>query len=364
MILALTAAIAASVDWVALPAAAYDSDLGFTGGAVGRVQWVGDRRPYDAMLGAQVLFSTVGMQSHYLRLDVPGLSGGVRLRVSAEFHKEIAAPYYGLGNDGPGPLAAGLPPGHAFDYRRTYPQASVSVGAPLGGSDLRLTALLRYLHLTIDPYAGSLLAVERPPGSAGGDELSCGLGLLLDRRDDQAAPSHGYLLEYALRGAAAPLASQQSYAGATVRALGFIPLAPRIVLAGRVEGDLLTRGAPLFELSRFGGVDPIEGVGGGDSVRGVPRARYIGRGKLLASAELRIRAFDAKVLQRRVSAGVVGFVDTGRVWQGHGDGAFFDFHTGGGAGLRINHREMVLRMDFATSADRPFSAYFVLGSSF
>lgn len=76
-------------------------------------------------------------------------------------------------------------------------------------------------------------------------------------------------------------------------------------------------------------------------------------------------ARKSTVLERAVSFAVVAFSDTGRVWQlrGH-DGGFFDFHPGAGGGLRIDHKETVLRFDLATSADRPLSLYFTLGNSF
>ena len=90
---ALAAAVAASVDWLALPIATYNSDDGFAGGVVVQAQWLGRVPPYKAALGAQVLFSTAGVQSHYLRLDVPRLFGTpLRLWLGAEFHKELNAP--------------------------------------------------------------------------------------------------------------------------------------------------------------------------------------------------------------------------------------------------------------------------------
>ena len=125
------------------------------------------------------------------------------------------------------------------------------------------------------------------------------------------------------------------------------------------------RGAPLFELSYFGGVDPIEGVGGERSVRGIPKARYIGRGKALASTELRVHMLDSIILDRPVAFALVAFLDTGRVWQLRGnDGPFFDFHSGAGGGLRLDHGATVVRLDVGTSKERAFNLYFALGSSF
>ena len=365
---ALAAAVAAPVDWLALPIASYNSDDGLAGGIVVQAQWLGRVAPYKAALGAQVLFSTAGVQSHYLRFDVPRLFGTpLRLWLGAEFHKELNAPYYGLGNRTSSDIAdhPGLFGDRAFSYLRRYPQANIAFTLPFSASGVRLSAFARYLRLHIEPYDGSLLALERPPGTEGGEELSFGFGILVDRRHGEAMPNGGYLLEAALRGSQRGMASDHAYLGATVRGMGFVPLGSRIVLAARLEGDALTPGTPLFELSRFGGVDPVEGVGGERSVRGIPKARFIGRVKALGTTEARIRVADARVLDRRVSFGAVAFVDTGRVWQLKGDdGRFFDLHTGWGGGLRAYHREFVLRLDVGTSTERAANFYITFGSFF
>jgi outer membrane protein assembly factor BamA len=370
MLPALAAALAAAstVDWLALPIASYNSDDGLAGGAVVQAQWVGKVKPYRAAIGAQVLFSTAGVQSHYVRLDVPRLFGSrLRLWLGAEFHRELAAPYYGLGNDSSGALAdhPGISGEHAFNYARRFPLGFLAFSLPFGTSGARISTFARYLRMTIDPYPGSLLAAERPAGTGGGDELSYGFGVLLDRRDHETVATRGYLLEAATRGSIAGVASNNSYLGATTRALGFVPVGSRIVLAARLEGDILTAGTPLFELSRFGGVDPVEGVGGERSVRGLPKARYIGRAKMLASAELRVRMLDARLLERVISFGLAGFLDTGRVWQLQGnDGDFFDLHSGSGGGLRIYHGEFLLRFDVGTSSERAVNVYITFGNCF
>jgi len=367
--IALAAAVAAPVvDWLALPVVSYNSDDGLAGGIVVQAQWLGRAPPYRAALGAQILFTTAGVQSHYLRLDVPRLFGSpLRMWLGFEFHREINAPYYGLGNNSSSSLTdhPELSGEHPFTYFRRYPQASITFTLPFSDSGVRLAAFARYLQLHIEQYDGSLLAAEMPPGSLGGEELQFGFGVLFDRRKGEAVPTGGYLLEAALRGSQKGMASEQTYLGASARGMGFVPLGSRIVLAGRLEGDALTPGAPFFELSRFGGVDPLEGVGGERSVRGIPKARFIGRVKALATAEMRVRVADARLLDRRVSFGLVAFLDGGRVWQFQGDdGRFFNFHKGGGGGLRVYHREFVLRLDVGTSSERAANVYLTFGNFF
>src|SRR5256885_13545948 len=96
MLTALAAALAAAstVDWLALPIASYNSDDGLAGGAVVQAQWVGKVQPYRVAIGAQVLFSTSGVQSHYLRLDVPRLFGSRgRFWPGAAVPPQLSAPY-------------------------------------------------------------------------------------------------------------------------------------------------------------------------------------------------------------------------------------------------------------------------------
>jgi hypothetical protein len=366
---ALVAAVAAPVvDWLVLPVVSYNSDDGLAGGVVAQAQWLGRLPPYKAALAAQVLFTTAGVQSHYLRLDVPHLFGTpIRMWLDAEYHREINSPYYGLGNNSSSNLADHplLFGEHPFSYFRRYPQGSITLTLPFSDTGVRLSTFARYLRLHVEQYDGSLLALEQPPGSDGGEELQFGFGVLMDRRKGEAMPTGGYLLEAALRGSQRGMASQFTYLGATARAMGFLPIGSRIVFATRVEGDALTPGAPLFELSRFGGVDPIEGVGGERTVRGIPRARYIGRVKMIATEEMRVRVADVRLLDRRVSIGMVAFLDTGRVWQLQGDdGRFFDFHSGAGGGLRLYHREFVIRTDVGTSSERAVNFYLTFGNFF
>ena len=100
-------------------------------------------------------------------------------------------------------------------------------------------------------------------------------------------------------------------------------------------------------------------------MRGLPKARYIGRAKALAAAELRVRMLEARLLERIVSFGLAGFIDTGRVWQLQGnDGDFFDLHSGTGGGLRIYHGEFLLRFDVGTSAERAVNIYITFGNCF
>ncbi|HSP77469.1 MAG TPA: hypothetical protein VLQ93_02995, partial [Myxococcaceae bacterium] len=74
------------VDAIALPLVSFNSDLGFTYGAAGGAYiYAPGHRPYQHGIGVQVLFTSRGQQSHYLRYDGPQLIGPLRLEARLEY---------------------------------------------------------------------------------------------------------------------------------------------------------------------------------------------------------------------------------------------------------------------------------------
>jgi outer membrane protein assembly factor BamA len=355
------------IDWFALPLLTYNSDTGLAYGAATQVQGAGGADPYRFQIAAQVLRSTGGLSAHYLRYDVPRLLGTqIRLWTRVEYHREVFAPYYGAGNQSSSRLAdhPGLSGDHPFTYDRTLPTGRVGFGFPLNDC-IHLVTFLGYTHVGVKAYPGSLLAQLKPSGFEGGDDLQASVGAYYDGRDLEAVPTRGSLVEIGARGASKYALSDSTYAGVTARYLHFSSPHPRTVLAVRFEGDLLSHDAPFWALQSFGATDTIEGVGGQYSARGIPQNRYIGRAKVVSSVELRWRLFEKPLFGENANFGLVGFLDAGRVWELEGDdGPFWKIHPGYGGGVRLWRRSLVLRMDVASSPDRPLSLYFVFGHFF
>src|SRR5688572_12302490 len=64
------------IDAIALPLLSFNSDHGFGYGGVGGMYlYAPGKTPYAHALGAQVFFSSRGVQNHYLRYDGPQLIG-------------------------------------------------------------------------------------------------------------------------------------------------------------------------------------------------------------------------------------------------------------------------------------------------
>jgi hemolysin activation/secretion protein len=115
---------------------------------------------------------------------------------------------------------------------------------------------------------------------------------------------------------------------------------------------VLSGQVPFFEWVNTGGVSTSEGIGGMSSVRGIERNRFAGNIKAFTNTELRFRAFDFDLFGAPVIAGAVGFVDLGRVCHpGVENGAWWQWHPGAGAGLRLARRAAVVRFDWAMSTE-------------
>src|SRR5262249_8722280 len=217
---------------------------------------------------------------------------------------------------------------------------------------------------------GSNLDMERPTGVTGGRNGAGFAGILFDTRDDEQNTHSGFLVQVAARVARPWTASQFSYQGVTFGTRIFFSLwTPRLVLALHGEADPLWGDVPFWEWNQIGGISSVEGLGGLDTVRGVPRNRYGGNTKVLGNVELRWATVEIPWGPAPLQIGLSGFLDTGRVWQpGQPNGRFFDaseWHSGAGGGLRLMRRAAVVRADFGVgwALKRP-SIYVAFGELF
>lgn len=357
------------IDWLILPLITYNSDSKLGYGAAALVQWTGGVEPYRYQLAVQVLFTTGGVQSHWIHFDSPKFLGSpFRVFARAEYHHELFTPFYGFGNQSSDELEdhPGVGGEHPFQYKRTLPLGRLGFSVPIG-QDLSVFAFGTYTSITNSTYEGSLLEQMHPFGIAGGRELELSGGLFYDTRDNEAVPSTGWFLSISARGVSRSLGSSYTFAGANIQMLRFVSLLPRLVLAMRLEFDGLTDGAPYFELPNFGGMEAFDGVGGLWSARGIPQDRYVGRFKALGTLELRAELARFPFRGDPISFGTGAYLDLGRAYEpGTPDslGPLLGIHPGYGAGLRLWRRAFVIRTDFASSPDRPFSVYLMFGEFF
>ena len=324
-----------------------------------------DYRPYQHGLTAQFFATTTGFQGHYITWDAPHLLGPVRVEARVEFHKDPYAPYYGPGNHTyPGQFLNGAD--KFFGYKSTWTSDWVRFRIkPLGdNAPLTVYAGYQYRYFWISPYPGSTLDLERPNGVNGGRNGAALAGLLFDTRDDEQNTHSGVLVQVAGRMARHWTGSLDSYQGVTAGTRLFFSLwTPRLVLALHGEADHLWGDVPFWEWNQIGGISMVEGLGGLDTIRGVPRNRYGGNTKVLGNVELRWAMVEIPWGPAPLQIGLSGFLDTGRVWHpGQPNGQFFDaaeWHNGAGGGLRLMRRAAVIRADFGFDLDTKRTGIYV-----
>jgi hypothetical protein len=333
---------------------AFNSDFGVGYGVVGGMYLYGEgHEPYKHGFGAQVLFTTRGIQNHYLRYDGPNLIGSLRVEVRFEYKREFRSPFYGAGNLS-SPEFTGDVKDIRYNYDKGAPCAWLRVrGRPLGEKPpFNAYAAYSWRYTRVAPYEASMLEQVRPLGIEGGPTGQILLGALWDTRDTETDPTRGGVEELAIRLSGRPTGSRYQYAGVTLNERRYFRLGSRFVLAQRLSVDMLFGEVPFFEWSSTGGVNFTEGVGGMFSVRGVERNRFSGNLKVLANSELRFQALEFRLLGQTMRVGATAFVDVGRVWHpGVQDGPWHEWHPGAGAGLRVARRAAVIRLDYALSTE-------------
>jgi hypothetical protein len=342
------------IDAMAVPLVSFNSDFGVGYGAVGGMFVYGKgHTPYQHGFGAQVFFTTRGIQNHYLRYDGPQLLGPLRVEARFEYKREFRSPFYGAGNLS-SPDFRGDVDNPRFNYDKGAPAAWLRVRGPLLGEDHPLQVYGGYLwrYTRVSPYEASMLAQMHPLGIEGGPTGQVQVGALWDTRDYETDPTTGGVEELSIRMSGPATGSRYQYLGVTLSERRYFRLSPRFVFAQRLAVDALFGEVPFFEWGNTGGILFTEGVGGMSSVRGIERNRFAGNLKVFSNSELRFHAFDMKILGQTMKLGAVAFVDVGRVWHpGVQDGAWHKWHPGAGVGLRLARRAAVLRLDYATSTE-------------
>jgi outer membrane protein assembly factor BamA len=273
-----------------------------------------------------------------------------KLRLEAVLVPQVSklAPYYGPGNQSIRPLDSSTA-GLSYFARSTVGRRLV---LQLGLASTKWQPYFGYGHFTTEIRAFGTSWQSAPRGLEGGATGYALFGLIHDTRENEISPRRGASEELSLRLAGALTGSRYSFGQLTFLLRRFIPLGPRLVLAGRLAGDLLFGDVPFFELASFGGINPFEALGGANSLRGLPSGRYSGTAKVLANLELRAVLAQPTLLRHHVDLGTIAFVDAGRTWSPRApNGPWHLFHGSVGAGLRVASGPLVLRLDLGVSPE-------------
>ena len=339
-----------------LPALNYDLDEGFGYGVLFELYNYGDGgySPYRFTLQPTVFLTTEGRREFTLFFDAPHLlPEGWRIDGTLGSERQLAVPYYGLGNNSA--YDAGLEDTEGqyyYRFGRTQRRVAGNVQRSLGDTPLRVLVGMGATHTNFDPLPKDATATllsqvianaapgSIPEASPGGWSNHVRAGLVWDTRDHETGPHRGTWSEVLVQAVPEFLGSQSGYLRWTLIDRRFLPLGDRLTFANRIIVQDVEGEAPFYDLSVIQtSFKQREGLGGGRTLRGIPRNRYVGKGLFLWNAELRWRAKDFTVTGRSFHMILSAFVDTGRVWEdGLVLGEFLsDLHTGYGGGMRVGN---------------------------
>lgn len=361
-----------------LPALNFDSDEGVGYGALAELYEYGDgtRAPYLWTVQPTVFLTTEGRRDLTLFVDAPHLlPGGWRIDAYLGHEKQIATPWYGLGNDTPHDEALERDDGpNPFYYRfgRTRRSLRVNLQHTLGDPRLRILAgmgVVRSATTAVPENDGTTLYAEQVGGDVEtSDAHYARLGLVWDTRDRESGATAGTWAEVLVQRVDQALGADASYTRWTAAVRSYTQLAEGLVFAHRVLIQGVGSGAAPHDLFLVQtSFKQQEGLGGAKTVRGIPRNRYVGRGLFLWNAELRWRAAKFRWLGRDFHTVLSVFLDHGRVWAEEPDltALFSDLHRGYGGGVRLGMGEdFVVAVDAGTSSEAGLGLYIGLGYLF
>ncbi len=347
-LLALLAAASAAEpdrDWYVVPTVSFDTDDGFGGGLRAEVAWRAEGvEPYRTALVAQAYATVRGYHHHRFRFDLldRGPEGRLRLTGHIAYRAWLNDQYYGIGNQTVreagylGGWDPDSPDGKYYRYQLIQPFAQLTARYSLGGPWEAGAAVIGK-RSRVNAYDRSLLAADQPFGMDGGWGLMLLGGLVYDSRAPELTPTSGVFAEVTGRVAPPLPGGQGAFVGAFGSFRHYTELTDGAVFAWRVMGEWLQGQVPFYEMVHWGGIVPVTGMGGSETLRGAAFGRWRAPGKAVFNAELRLRALRHTIGGEAFEWQLVPFVDAGTVFGAPpgGPGPAFPIHPAAGVGVHV-----------------------------
>ena len=360
-----------------LPAINFDADEGVGYGAALEYFDYGYEgvQPYRFSLQPNVFFTSRGRRDLLLFADAPHfLPSGWRFNGIAGQQRQIATPYYGIGNATVNDTNAtkGANP-YYYRYGRTILLASGDFQHDVLFDGLRVLAGggVRRVNVKSVPYDSGTTLFAQQFGVADQPARQTRYlrgGLVFDTRDQEIGTHSGTWSEVLVQVAGGSLGGDENFTRITGNIRQFVPLGDDFTLAERVVLQTV-RGSPsVSELSFVqSSFRDDEALGGGTSIRGLPRNRYAGKGIAFANSELRWSATQFELFERHTRLILSGFVDAGRVWTDGLDPSQLtsDLHVGYGGGVHFAiGPTFIVTADVGHSSQSAAAIYIGLGYLF
>jgi hypothetical protein len=332
-------------EFVGLPALNFATDEGLGYGVLLEAYNYGSGvQPYRYTIQPTVFLTTKGRRDFVVFFDAPKLlphPWRVDALIAREEH--LATPYYGLGNASPyDSLNEVEPNAYFYRYGKRQFRFATNLQRSLGSRPARLLVGLGFTDVRTDPTpfdsGNTLFAADFGPVGPRGRVNFARAGLIWDSRNREIGPSSGTWADVLVQRVDKALGATQSYTRVTATGRKYFPITGKLVFAQRILAQQVQGSVPIFDLATVQtSFKQQEGLGGGNTVRGLPKNRFTGKSLFVSNSELRWRATEFSVRRKPMYLVLSGFVDAGRVWTGEMNlgQTFDDLHAGFGGGLRV-----------------------------
>ncbi len=381
----------------AVPAIAFDSDLGFRYGALANLYWYGDGMPkpfYKHSLYIEWSHTTKGSDMKRIKYDSEYLIPKVRVTAEARLETEQAMDFYGFnGFEALYNPAFADPAGPDYISRmyyrmdRRFLRLKTDFQGQIIGRKLRWYAGFNHYNQTFASVdieklnAGKEDADKLPDvnglydnyidwGVIPEDQASGGFnniisaGIVADTRDNEPNPNSGLWTEAFLVTTPGFLGNKHPFTSFVMTHRQYFTIFPkRLTFAYRVNYQTTIGGnIPWYMLNfNFNTLETREGLGGSKTLRGVLRNRVLGEGYVLGNMELRWKFLNFRFIGSDWYLALSPFLDAARITkpfeytkvpqmlQGDPDG----WHLGYGAGLHIAWGEnFIVAVDYGLAGDK------------
>lgn len=338
----------------ALPAIAYNSDIGFLYGAIANLYWFGDgsRYPkYDHSVYMEWSRTTKGKGINQITYDTDKLIPGIRSFFEVTYRIDKALDFYGFNGyqsvyDMDFEQNTLDPDGYAnrlyYRYGRNLLRMTADFQGEITGNKFRWLGGISYFGSSIDSVdvdglnegkEDDLLSYNSIYGNyvewgmipeeqaEGGRHTLLKAGLVYDTRDNEPNPFSGIWTEMQLHYAPSFLSSTDiSFTRLILTHRQYFTLVPdrmnlvyRLSYQGKLTGEV-----PFYMMPFIFNTAPgltKDGVGGNKTLRGIRRNRIVGDGFAFANLELRGKILRTTVFNQNVYIALSAFMDAGMVVQ-------------------------------------------------
>lgn len=336
----------------ALPAIAYDSDVGFRYGALTNLYWFGDGSQYPDYRHSVYLEwskTTKGSGQTILRYDSDYLIPKVRINLETSLFTEKALDFYGF-NGASSFYDANFTQSDAEDYisrvyykqDRKWLMLKSDFWGDIIGKKLRWYGGFQFNKVDIasvdvtninddlkegdqdwldpntdllyDKYVNwGLIADDQKNG---GNNTQLKVGMVYDTRDEEPNPTKGVWTEAIALMSPGFLGNDYSYSQLIITHRHYFTLvedvlsfAGRFTYQGKLSGEIPAYMLPFYYITS----NTRDGLGGAKTIRGILRNRVVGESVGLTNLEFRWKFFKGKFLGQNLYLALSTFYDGGLV---------------------------------------------------